>query len=387
MMALQNPEKQYELKPYKGQTKGRIIAHFGYTDNGNPFYVNLSDKSHIIIAGEKGSGKTTFLHAVICSIIQIYTEDSAQFVLMTGQKSGFSNYRNIPHIVKIAVLKEEVILNCLKDVSNETEHRYRNFTSENVSYKHLFFIVDGFSQLSIMTKMKAIQYLRKIIELGVKVNVHLIITFEDTNLFSVWSTFIDSFPNRIVFASSQHTRSKLIGTDATFPITYLGEGYALLANSPCLHFQGAKPSVTDIVKPYNDQAERRSRQDYLNIQRQQLQKTYIDQLDSYQFEEFVAQRMRECGYTKVQVTSKSGDYGADVLGIDPKGRNVCVQCKKYTGKVGFDAVQQINTARTLFHCERALLVTTSTVTQQARETAKKLKVELYEKFYGGTKIN
>jgi len=46
-------------------------------------------------------------------------------------------------------------------------------------------------------------------------------------------------------------------------------------------------------------------------------------LDPYQFEEFVAQRMRECGYTKVQVTSKSGDYGADVLAVDPNGRNVC----------------------------------------------------------------
>ena len=190
----------------------------------------------------------------------------------------------------------------------------------------------------------------------------------------------------IIFASNQNTSKNLFNSDIASSITKIGEAYAVFANSPCLHFYSAKANVRETVKAYNQQAVNYIRQQSAAYLSQRNLQVKFEQLDPYQFEEYVAKRMRDCGYSKVQVTPKSGDYGADVLGVDPNGRPVCVQCKMYTGKVGFDAVQQINTAKTLFNCERAILATTSTLTQQAKEAARKLQVEVYENFNAGTVI-
>ncbi len=388
MKQLQSPEKKYELIPYKGRNNGKIIAHLGYNDQGKPFYLDFSGKSHFIIACKKGSGKTSLLHNIICSLIQSYSSDLVQFALVTGEKSGFSNYRNVPHVIEIAALRDELAINNFKDVCVELERRQNSKqTNRNVGVKHLFLLLDGYWCFSLSTKTKAAQYLNKIISKGSEVNVHLIITVEDISFISLWNLLAKAFPNKILFASSINTSMNLLDGDMASSISKIGEAYARFENSPYLHFFSAKANVRDIVKPYDQQAEETIRQQTSSWQAQQEQQRQFSQLDPYQFEEYVAQRMRECGYNKVQVTSKSGDYGADVLGVDQSGRPVCVQCKMYTGKVGFDAVQQINTARTLFNCDRAVLVTTSTLTQQAKETAKKLKVEVYEKFHAGSVIS
>ncbi len=89
-----------------------------------------------------------------------------------------------------------------------------------------------------------------------------------------------------------------------------------------------------------------------------------------EFELAVADVLRVHGYDLDRVGG-AGDRGVDLVGTDPEGWKVVVQCKRYgpDNKVGSPAVQSF--MGTVFNqeAEQGIFVTTSTYTRQARELA------------------
>jgi restriction system protein len=55
----------------------------------------------------------------------------------------------------------------------------------------------------------------------------------------------------------------------------------------------------------------------------------VDALTWREFEQYIAALCRRDGCTGVVVSGKSGDLGADVVGVLPDGRRLVVQCKHY----------------------------------------------------------
>lgn len=101
----------------------------------------------------------------------------------------------------------------------------------------------------------------------------------------------------------------------------------------------------------------------------------IRDMDGYQFEEYVARQLARAGYTNVDVTPKSGDYGADIL-ARCNGKKVCVQCKKYKNTVGIEAVQQVIGAMAYYKCEIGIVISTVGYTEAAKKLAAAGKVVL-----------
>ena len=77
-------------------------------------------------------------------------------------------------------------------------------------------------------------------------------------------------------------------------------------------------------------------------EREKLRNSYVLNLSPYEYEEYVAEELRREGFTNVDTTPKSGDFGADVLAMDGE-RRVCVQCKRSAPEdaVGVKAVQEV----------------------------------------------
>lgn len=55
----------------------------------------------------------------------------------------------------------------------------------------------------------------------------------------------------------------------------------------------------------------------------------VDAMSWQEFERYVAELCRRDGCTDVEVSGRSGDLGADVIGRLPDGRRLVVQCKHY----------------------------------------------------------
>lgn len=97
----------------------------------------------------------------------------------------------------------------------------------------------------------------------------------------------------------------------------------------------------------------------------------IRDIEADAFERLCQRILRESGFTKVQVTGRSGDGGIDgvgVLRIALLSFQVVFQCKKYKGSVPTGAVRDFRGAM-VGRGDKGLLITTSTFTSDAQKEA------------------
>ncbi len=93
----------------------------------------------------------------------------------------------------------------------------------------------------------------------------------------------------------------------------------------------------------------------------ELSMAEVDALSWQEFETYIAELCRRDGCTKVVVSGRSGDLGADVVGYLADGRKLVVQCKKYAPhrSVSSQDMQKfVGTARLEHGADVALFVTT-----------------------------
>ncbi|MFE9404220.1 restriction endonuclease [Streptomyces sp. NPDC006530] len=93
----------------------------------------------------------------------------------------------------------------------------------------------------------------------------------------------------------------------------------------------------------------------------ELSMAQVDALSWQEFEAYVAELCRRDGCTKVVVSGRSGDLGADVIGHLADGRKLVVQCKKYAPHRSVpsqDMQKFVGTARLEHGADVALFVTT-----------------------------
>ncbi len=62
-------------------------------------------------------------------------------------------------------------------------------------------------------------------------------------------------------------------------------------------------------------------------------------LTGFEFEEYMAQVLKDNGFRHVEVTVECGDQGVDILAVR-NGKTYAIQCKNYADMVGNKAVQE-----------------------------------------------
>lgn len=98
----------------------------------------------------------------------------------------------------------------------------------------------------------------------------------------------------------------------------------------------------------------------------------LQNLDPYAFERLAQRLLRECGFSDVQVTKRSGDGGIDGIGkLRIQGIfsfNVAFQCKRYKGQVGPGAIRDFRGSLGT-NIEKGVLITTGAFTKAAKDEA------------------
>lgn len=98
----------------------------------------------------------------------------------------------------------------------------------------------------------------------------------------------------------------------------------------------------------------------------------LHSMNPYAFERLAMLLLRECGFSQVRVTKKSGDGGIDGTGkLRINGIfsfNVAFQCKRYTGSVSAGDIRDFRGSLTT-DIEKGVFITAGTFTRAAREEA------------------
>lgn len=111
--------------------------------------------------------------------------------------------------------------------------------------------------------------------------------------------------------------------------------------------------------------------DELKPWREKLAKI-LQEMDPFGFERLTQRLLRECGFSQVEVTKKTGDGGIDGTGkLRINGIfsfSVAFQCKRYKGAVGAPEIRNFRGSLTT-DIEKGVMITTGTFTKAAKEEA------------------
>ena len=100
-------------------------------------------------------------------------------------------------------------------------------------------------------------------------------------------------------------------------------------------------------------------------------------LTGFEFEEYMAQVLRDNGFRHVEVTVECGDQGVDILAVR-NGKTYAIQCKNYVDLVGNKAVQEAYAGAQYYGCDIPVVVCPTDFTIPARELAESTGVELWD---------
>ena len=95
------------------------------------------------------------------------------------------------------------------------------------------------------------------------------------------------------------------------------------------------------------------------------------------FETLVAETYRAQGH-KVEMVGSTGDHGIDLVVHTRRGETWLVQCKKYRGKVGEPIIRDFYGALRAAEADAGAVVTTGSITEQARLWAEGKPLHLYD---------
>lgn len=110
----------------------------------------------------------------------------------------------------------------------------------------------------------------------------------------------------------------------------------------------------------------------------------IDTMTGEEFEEYLKALFERKGYCVI-ITPGSGDYGVDLIcqkkedSMPGKVERIAIQAKRYRGKVGIEAVQQVIAGARYYDCNKAMVITNSFYTPNARNLAQKSDCLLWDR--------
>ena len=106
----------------------------------------------------------------------------------------------------------------------------------------------------------------------------------------------------------------------------------------------------------------------------------MDEMEGHDFEYFCADLLEKQGFAEVEVTRGSGDFGVDIL-AEKDGVTYAVQCKRYNGSVGVDAILRTYAGRDYYERMVGAVMTNQYFTTPAVAAAEKLHILLWDRGY------
>jgi len=77
---------------------GKYLIPIGQGVHG-PVWRSLLETGHILVGGESGSGKSTWLHAMLVALLSVHPPTELQVALIDPKQVEFQVYRGLPHLL------------------------------------------------------------------------------------------------------------------------------------------------------------------------------------------------------------------------------------------------------------------------------------------------
>ena len=271
-----NPEPQLvdlrEMMEHYPVDKEGLWVALGKTVTGEPFYADLSEMPHLLIAGATGSGKSVCINSIICSLLFHHTPATCRFVMVDPKRLELITYNGIPHLLHHVITEAKQSLKVLEWMTLEMDRRYRLLAAVGVKNIQSFnrkvegekalhpetnepldklpyyvTIIDELADIMVMMGNEIYPPITRLSQMARAVGIHLVFATQRPSVDVVTGLIKANFPCRIAFQVTSKTDSRTI--------LDINGGEKLLGNGDMLYLPKNLPSPIRIQGAFISEAE------------------------------------------------------------------------------------------------------------------------------------
>lgn len=264
-----------ESPTFEGAAQGLHIA-MGQDTSGAEVVTNLVAAPHMLVCGATGTGKSTFMNALLVSLLMQHGPDTLNLMLVDPKQIELTQFNGLPHLIgKVATSPAEVPAMLLWLIM-EMESRYAEFrrvaARDIAAYNRLarsrrsvealpyiVLVIDELADLMLIGDDTIEQRICRLAQKSRATGIHIVLATQRPSVDVVTGSIKANFPARVAFAVSSSTDSRVV-LDGPGAETLMGKGDMIFQTQGRSRQQRVQGSWVDeddlkkVVAHWRDQA-------------------------------------------------------------------------------------------------------------------------------------